>query len=43
MAITALVVSVAVVDDIESMAMPVLDYVVYTVSMDVMGVGGGRG
>ena len=43
MAITALVVSVAVADDIASVAMSVLDYVVSAVPVDVMGVGGGRG
>ena len=43
MAVTALVVFVAVVDDIASMAMSVLDYLVSAVPGDVMGVGGGRG
>ena len=43
MAITTLVVSVAVADDIASVAMSVLDYVVSAVPVDVMGVGGGRG
>ena len=42
MVITDLVVSVAVVNDIASMAMSVLDYVVSAVPVDVMGVGGGR-
>ena len=40
---TILVVYMAVVEDIASMAMSVLDYVVSAVPVVVMGVGGGRG
>ena len=43
MTVTVLVVSVAVVEDIASMAMSVLDYGVSSVPVVVMGVGGGRG
>ena len=43
MAMAVLVVSVDVAEDIASMDMPVLDYMVSAVPMVVMGVGGGRG
>ena len=43
MAVTVVVVSVAVVEDIASVAMSVLDYVASAVPVAVMGVGGGRG